>query len=603
MDVLSRVKNLRACAAFISFFALWLLTGSDSFAEKITILYTGSTHAALYHCSCPVQPDGGVARRMTKVKQLRGENPNVVLVDAGGFFAAGEQDEHSQDAQLDKARTEINLKALELMGYDALSVGDDELNFGRDYLSAQAKKSRIAFLSCNLKLDGLKPYLIKKISGLNIALIGLTNLQVKAKPDALEAEDPYQALSRTISEAKKDKADLVVALSYLGEEEDKKLISRLEGIDVIVSAKSQDAQERFSKIGNAFLVRASWQGRRLGKLDIELENKKIKTAAALDIRLSDEVADHPELKKYVPACFEDSACRKEGMVGKCLNPGKMSSSCAYEKPKQVPLLVIQPKDAKISHQDKFLGFLKKLFPGLQVNLVDSDSPDGKSWILKAQAKLFPVYLIAKDADTESGFKDIKDFSELKDGYYCLSPRLSGGLIFIGRPRIANKLDVFMGTKGNKGSEVLSLLKTLRDRHKELSLSLHYLALETEEGFSAPGGLAELEEDIRQVCVAKHQPDKLWDYASCRFKNQDSSWWDTCAEKSGINPAVVKKCALSQEGIDLLRENTALNKELEMAVGPVFLVNNNEMHAARAFSRVEELENLLGLSSPAKKDGN
>ena len=570
------------------------------FAEKITILYTGGTHAALYHCDCPHQPDGGVARRMTKVKELRKENPDTILVDAGGFFAAGELDEHSQDAQLDKARTEINLKALELMGYDAVAVGDDEFNFGRDYLSAQAKKSRIAFLSCNLKMDGLKPYLIKKVSGLNVALIGLTNPQVNAKSAGLEAGDPYQALARTISEVKRNKADVVVVLSYLGEEEDTKLITQIDGVDAIICAKPQDTQEPFSKIGKGLLVRASRQGRRLGKLDIELENKKIKETRVEDIRLSKEIADWPQLKKQVPACFEDSACRKEGLVGKCLNPGKISSSCAYEKPKQISLLVIQPKDIKVLHQEKFLSFLRKLFPRLQVNFIDSDSAPGKSWIVKTQAKLLPVYLIAKDVDTQGEFKDIKDFAELKDDYYCLSPRLSGGLIFIGRPRIANTLDVFMGTKGNKGSEVLSLLRDLRAGHKELGIKLHYLAIETQNGFAAPAGIAELEEDMRQVCIAKYQPDKLWDYALCRFKNQDSSWWEICAEQFGINPAAIKKCALSQEGLDLLRENTALNKELEMSIGPVFLVNNNEVYAAKNFSRVEELEKLLGLA-PAKKD--
>ena len=49
----------------------WFLVTGYCFAEKITILYTGGTHAALYHCGCPVQPDGGVGRRMTKVKELR----------------------------------------------------------------------------------------------------------------------------------------------------------------------------------------------------------------------------------------------------------------------------------------------------------------------------------------------------------------------------------------------------------------------------------------------------------------------------------------------------------------------------------------------------
>ena len=70
---------------------------------------------------------------------------------------------------------------------------------------------------------------------------------------------------------------------------------------------------------------------------------------------------------------------------------------------------------------------------------------------------------------------------------------------------------------------------------------------------------------------------------------------------GINPTAIKKCALSQEGLDLLRENTRLNKELEISIGPVFLVNNNEIYMAKNLTRVEELEKLLGLAHKARKE--
>jgi hypothetical protein len=39
-------------------------------AKDVVILYTGDTHAMLYTCSCPKEPDGGVARRATLVKKL-----------------------------------------------------------------------------------------------------------------------------------------------------------------------------------------------------------------------------------------------------------------------------------------------------------------------------------------------------------------------------------------------------------------------------------------------------------------------------------------------------------------------------------------------------
>ena len=99
---------------------------------------------------------------MSKIKELRAQNPNVLLVDAGGFFAAGELDQHSQDAESDKLRTEANLQALSAMGYDALNLGDEEFNFGRDYLAQRIKDSKASFLSSNLKVPGPSLTLLRR---------------------------------------------------------------------------------------------------------------------------------------------------------------------------------------------------------------------------------------------------------------------------------------------------------------------------------------------------------------------------------------------------------------------------------------------------------
>ena len=109
--------------------------------------------------------------------------------------------------------------------------------------------------------------------------------------------------------------------------------------------------------------------------------------------------------------------------------------------------------------------------------MDSGSKPGKSWLEKAQAKLLPVYLLAKGADKENGFSKVKEFVELKDGYYYISPRLAGGMIFIGRERIAKRLDVFLGTREKELKGILSALKELQDKHKDLKIEPHYLAFE------------------------------------------------------------------------------------------------------------------------------
>lgn len=570
----------------------------NSFAQKITILYTGQTHSSLYHCNCPKEPDGGVARRMGKLKELRLTNPDTLLVDAGGFFAGGMLDEHSQGVELDKQRNEINLRALELMGYDALSVGDDELNFGKDYLLERIKQAKTPFLSANLKLEGLRPYIIKRMAGTNIAVIGLTNDEAKVKSGGSELGDARGALLKTIQEARKNQADLILVLSYLGEEKDRQLAAEIKDIDIIISGRPAEQIDNYARIGSTYLARPAWQGRRLSKIDLELENGKIKDFKLEQIRLSNEVADAPELNTILPRCFADTECREGGLIGRCNNPATLEAACSYDSPKKISLLVVQLRDARMPNQEQFIGYLKQIFPGLETKFIDYDSNQGKAWVDKVQAKLIPAYLLGKEAESEKGFANIKEFVELKADYYYLSPRLSGGSIFVGRKKEPRRLDVFLGTKGKNVGEIFSVLKKLQASHKDIMLGLHYLAVGGKGGFSAPGGLSELEEDIRQVCVKHYYPDKFWDYALCRAQHQESSWWDTCAEESGVDARVVKKCALSEEGLGFLRENTRLNQELEIANGPTFLADNYIVFALGLDPKIETLEKIMGLE---KKD--
>lgn len=593
---LPRLASLCRGGLVISY---WLFFSAPCFAEKITILYTGQTHASLYHCNCPKEPDGGIARRMTKLKELRLENPQAILVDAGGFFAGGMFDEHSQGLELDKIRNEINLKALELMGYDALNISDDEFNFGKDYLLREIRGRKVPFLSANIKGEIVLPYLIKKIGQANIAIIGLTDEEAGAKSRGLELEEAGLALEKIIPEVKKNKADLILVLSYLGEEKDKQLIAKVRGIDIIISGRSGNSPEAYEKLDSSYLVRPVWQGRSLSKLSLELENGGIKNFTLEQIRLSGQIPDAPEISGLLPECFADADCQKNGLRGHCVNPAQSQAKCIYEQPKKISLLIIQPKEVQVFNQEQFIASLKNVFPGLEPRYLDVDSKAGGSWINKTKAKLLPVYLLAKEIDTTAGFKSIKEFVELKEGYYHLSPRLAGGLIFVGRKIIPKRLDVFMGTKGQDIAGILSTLKELRAGHKELEINIHYLAIEGKEGFSVSGGLAELEEDLRQVCLRRHYPDKFWDYVLCRARNQESSWWDLCAAQFNIDSQAIKKCGLSGQGIDYLRENIALNKELEISGGPTFLVNNYEVFVVKGVPGLKDLEKRLGLGGAGK----
>jgi hypothetical protein len=101
---------------------------------------------------------------------------------------------------------------------------------------------------------------------------------------------------------------------------------------------------------------------------------------------------------------------------------------------------------------------------------------------------------------------------------------------------------------------------------------------------------EVEEYLRAACIQKYSAQKFWDYLICRSKNIASSWWEDCLQ--GEDSARIKKCAQGQEGIDLLKENVSLNKEMEIFGGPSYLVDNRIIFSSKGVPDKEELRKIL-----------
>ncbi len=279
--------------------------------KDLTLIYTGETHAMLYHCNCPIEPDGGVARRATLIKQLKKQYPDSLVLDSGNFFSAGLLDQNTQNTQLDMQRTAINLAALMLMKYDALNLSDDEFNFGQDFLKKNIDKVKLNFISSNLSSDLAKPYIIKKVAGIKIGIIGLTNLAAKQKAQDLKFIEPKQAAEACVQELKKKGIGLIILLSNLGESEDAKIIGNVAGISVLIEGhgRGNTTNEPFAKIGNTVILRPNWQGRRLGKALLSIKGDKIEKVNVEELRLSDKISDDPGVLAILPRCFSDNECK------------------------------------------------------------------------------------------------------------------------------------------------------------------------------------------------------------------------------------------------------------------------------------------------------
>ena len=259
------------------FFMLTLASVSQAESRTVTILFTGDTYATLDPAELHEGSRGGLARRMAAVDQVRDENPNLLLIDSGGFFAGGIYDESIKGEDLDRERTKLTVRAMAAMGYDAVCVGEEELAFGLTFLKEQAAASGIPFLSSNLVetrtgVPAMKAYEIQEVEGVRVGLIGLTNPEVKVgdyrkQTEGLDVINPIRSASEWVQKLRPD-VDILVVLSHLGESESFLVAQEVSGIDILVTGHGKDWRCKSVEVGKTLVVHSVGQGGQIGRLDV-----------------------------------------------------------------------------------------------------------------------------------------------------------------------------------------------------------------------------------------------------------------------------------------------------------------------------------------------
>ncbi|MBM3248160.1 MAG: hypothetical protein FJZ10_01900 [Candidatus Omnitrophica bacterium] len=586
----------RLLPAILACFGL-LFSCNLVFAEKIAIVYTGNTSASLYACHCPAAPDGGIARRATKIKQLRKDYPNILLVDSGNFFASGLQDIDATTPEMDKKRTEIYFKGMEIMGYDAVNIGADEFNFGKDFLLDKVKQKKIKFLSCNLDLPKVQAYMIKKVGKIKIGIIGISPLGIKTAGGFEFKEDASEALKKIQANVSilKKKVDIIVLLSQLGKDLDKQVAEQVAGIDIIISNETDMSLPQ--KLNSAIYLTPFQWGRTLGLLELDVENGVITNSVKKNIPMSKDIADDEEINSFLPACFRDPECYKPGFIGKCKDAGEKNAACVYEPIAKVNLTIIVPKICKTCNIQSTLDMIGTRFPVGEVNYLDSESPRAKEIIAKLDVNMLPIYIVSKEISKHPNYPYFSSSHTVveRDNYYFLNPFIVGVSYFLDRPVQNNRLDLFISLRDKIAKKTLEKTKDLIGRvGRKIDFNIHFLAAEDNKlgNFSAPFGDAEIAEDKQALCVMSIYPKKMWEYMFCHIDNLGKDSLSLCSKSLRLDANKIKKCIESEESVELLRENIGLVAELKVSYGPLFLLNNQEIFGVKEDTPVEELEKIV-----------
>lgn len=225
----------------------------------ITILHNNDSHGNLAKGTYV-----GYTQLATLIKQERLHNPSrTLLLDAGDqvqgdammyYFKSAPSGVAADGTPLPAALMLHPMMAvMNALGYDAMTLGNHEFNFGSDVFKGIVDQANFAILGANVSDDGryglasatdgqgVKPYVEKTLGGIKVAILGITNHRVPnyelpSNIVGLTFSDPI-ATAQQYAATLDAQNDVVIALTHIGFTEDPKSVEVDKNVDTNMAAQ------------------------------------------------------------------------------------------------------------------------------------------------------------------------------------------------------------------------------------------------------------------------------------------------------------------------------------------------------------------------------
>lgn len=214
--------------------------GAADFSNLI-VIHTNDTHGY------DQKADGvyGMAAVAALKQEYEAKGKDVLLVDAGDAI---------QDHNLvNLSRGATAIAFMNAAGYDAMTLGNHEFDYGQDVTLKRAAEADFPFLSCNILVDAtgktfVRPYTIVEKGGVTVGIVGITTPETAGATNPkhvygltfLDGQDLYDAVQSSVDYLRGAGCDLVVALGHLGSEpiseghRSDDILRRVRGIDLFI---------------------------------------------------------------------------------------------------------------------------------------------------------------------------------------------------------------------------------------------------------------------------------------------------------------------------------------------------------------------------------
>lgn len=267
------------------------LAGNAPRLKKITILYTNDTHSRIEPFAANDKKFanlGGYARRAAYVNQVRKEEKNVLLFDAGDVFQG--------TPYYNFFHGELEFELMSIMGYNAMAIGNHDLDGGIEGLNYVYPLAKFDLLCSNYDFsettlkDKVRPYKIYQVDGVSVGVfalgVGLKGLVSPSNFGKIKYLNPLEKAAEMAYFLRKEKkCQLIVCLSHLGfsyqdnQVSDVVLAKQSKNIDLIIGGHTHTFIDKHYVFKNSdgkdvIVTQVGWGGTRIGRVDFYFANNK-----------------------------------------------------------------------------------------------------------------------------------------------------------------------------------------------------------------------------------------------------------------------------------------------------------------------------------------
>ena len=278
-------KKIRFINIYISVVLVLSLACSHDNKARVTIFHTNDMHAqylpvpAMWSQKEPKPMIGGMVALEKTITKYRSLYYPSILLDAGDIMTGTP----ISNIEYKGANGGAFVEMMNLIGYDAFTVGNHEFDQGTDNLNRLLDLADFDVLSANLysnrELFTKKAWAVYNVTGKRIGVIGLlmenlAGVVNKKNIQGLEVKNPIEVAADLVEKLDPE-TDLLILLTHQGLDADIELAKNIKNVDIIVGGHSHTRLDKVVNINGVLIVQAGSGSQFLGRLTVDVAGDSV----------------------------------------------------------------------------------------------------------------------------------------------------------------------------------------------------------------------------------------------------------------------------------------------------------------------------------------